>query len=800
MKKRGTREHDEPTSSEEANTKWRRERVARLPKVRDEIDGLVAKIAEDVARLPALPLLVCAKRFSEFTWSKVESEADIRSEQLHAQHMVEYLQSMVAAVPRASRQRKELTEGDWDRLSERVQALFEKLTIHYLPWRNLKRASDENCLDSDGDFVELELQSFWLNVRGKRHYAHIPQYLRDLFVPHTDLLVDTFGVTGDELVEAFQKLLYGLLHGPRDAMEDLASLWRDVLAASGHESVDDGLQGVDALDAFEALIEERGWASRLESVRGRIAGAELYDVEALTGLPRELLDELSWSPGDATEFLVEGEYRGWPLRVLPVFRRPFISIGGRSYCFEVHLVFDHLYRVIQRAVSRRGKTLQERWNRSQQGLSERLTLQYLERLLPGGKSWSPAYYKGAVGTGKFGWCETDGLLAYDDHLLVLECRAGSFTYTDPTTDFPAYTASLENLVRKPAAQGQRFLDYLASAPSVRLFDRAHRPIGTIRASDFRFTTVCAVTVDPFTELAARAHHLGGIGLSVGSVPLWSVSLDDLRTMADLFRDPMVFLHFLEQRRRSFRSRLLDLNDELDHVALYFKHGRYVDLIEDWAKDADKVFLPGLRADIDSFFSRKLEDPGLRCELGVAEPAMVRQIVAFLSRSGKAGRAKVASFLLDMPERLRHDLARYVREECRRQRETRRPMPMSLPARSALTLFCWQEPWAQPHGELALEHARTVALVNDDSARLLLQLRFAGNGSLTDVAWDWVEAASIPEPARSRLISAADGLRAKRIARAQEEHGKIGRNQPCPCGSGKKWKRCCLLRPRVASRP
>lgn len=21
-------------------------------------------------------------------------------------------------------------------------------------------------------------------------------------------------------------------------------------------------------------------------------------------------------------------------------------------------------------------------------------------------------------------------------------------------------------------------------------------------------------------------------------------------------------------------------------------------------------------------------------------------------------------------------------------------------------------------------------------------------------------------------------------------GKIGRNQPCPCGSGKKYKRCC----------
>jgi hypothetical protein len=27
---------------------------------------------------------------------------------------------------------------------------------------------------------------------------------------------------------------------------------------------------------------------------------------------------------------------------------------------------------------------------------------------------------------------------------------------------------------------------------------------------------------------------------------------------------------------------------------------------------------------------------------------------------------------------------------------------------------------------------------------------------------------------------------------------IGRNEPCPCGSGKKYKRCCLLKSQKAS--
>ena len=28
---------------------------------------------------------------------------------------------------------------------------------------------------------------------------------------------------------------------------------------------------------------------------------------------------------------------------------------------------------------------------------------------------------------------------------------------------------------------------------------------------------------------------------------------------------------------------------------------------------------------------------------------------------------------------------------------------------------------------------------------------------------------------------------------QRARGKVGRNDPCPCGSGKKFKKCCLWR-------
>lgn len=35
------------------------------------------------------------------------------------------------------------------------------------------------------------------------------------------------------------------------------------------------------------------------------------------------------------------------------------------------------------------------------------------------------------------------------------------------------------------------------------------------------------------------------------------------------------------------------------------------------------------------------------------------------------------------------------------------------------------------------------------------------------------------------------LRMRKQRPMMREHDKIGRNDPCPCGSGKKYKKCCL---------
>ena len=82
---------------------------------------------------------------------------------------------------------------------------------------------------------------------------------------------------------------------------------------------------------FEALMakvfEDRDLAAQRDRFAGAMFGLDLFDVGKNTVLPKAMLDALSYSPGEDTEFFAPGEFAGWPLRIWPIMRRPFIRLN-----------------------------------------------------------------------------------------------------------------------------------------------------------------------------------------------------------------------------------------------------------------------------------------------------------------------------------------------------------------------------------------------------------------------------------------------------------------------------------------
>ena len=115
--------------------------------------------------------------------------------------------------------------------------------------------------------------------------------------------------------------------------------------------------------------------------------------------------------------------------------------------------------------------------------------------------------------------------------------------------------------------------------------------------------------------------------------------------------------------------------------------------------------------------------------------------------------------------------------------------MSTYGPHTFTLMVWSPPVPRDP-TMALRHTQVVAAANGESSRLLLELEYSAAGSLLNVHWRFVDLTGLSPGELTNLQRAGRELRQRRVSITRAE-GKIGRNAPCPCGSGKKYKRCCL---------
>lgn len=757
--------------------------VAQYPITVGEIDALVASIATQVAHLPPDRLLQRGWwEYSAMIVGLGGNEAG-DSEKLAAARMVDYVQSVIVSV-KPEEYADNVSEEDWAQLKADVEALFQRLTLDYQMCLTAHRRDQDPQLDMPLEEFRFRTETLWLNIRGKRYQLHERQALIDVLAPHSEVLSRLFGLDATALAGEFEKILTRLTHGLMDIATDMKEMHAKAMARLDELAAKE--EGLEFEDLMAKVFEDADLAAQRDRFAGAMFGLDLFDVGKNTALPKALLDALSYSPGEDEEFFASGEFAGWPLRVWPVMRRPFIRLNGSTYCFDIFTLFDNIYRVLRRIVVELEPAYKELWNDGQKLASEELPFTYLARLLPGAHVYRPIHYRWKVGDGPAQWHEADGILIYGDHLLVIEVKGGAFTYTSPANDLDAHLASLRALLQAPARQGSRFVDFLESASEVSIADHDHKEIAKLRRSDFRHVTVCTVTLDAFTALAARAQHLAPLGIEVGKRPLWPLSIDDLRVYAELFDNPLIFLHFIEQRVRAGQSDKVDLNDEMDHFGLYIEQNNYTQYAEELSENADKMQFDGYTTPVNEYFSAVLlgdTPPKPRQKM----PHRIAEIIDLLGSSNEPQRAELSSFILDGAGDWRETLASSIENGLKENKELKRSRPLSSYGGLEMTQFVWS-PDAPRDADGAIEHTRVIMLANSEADRRLVEFEYNNEGKLFGAHLHHVTLVGLPEPEVARLRAKGEALQQRRIANAQVK-GTIGRNEQCPCGSGKKWKRC-----------
>lgn len=781
------------TITDEAHAQMMAKAAADYPRVVSEIDKRVSSIAAAVGCLPPDQLLSRAWRERVSRVMHIEAEAEVTQEDALASRMVDYIQSLIAAIPRGDEQKADVSDDDWAALKENVDKLYKQLHSDYLICATAHRQASDAPLAPELEDLMVRAQLQWCNVRGDHYSAHQVEALSELLLNQSDLIEAAYGITAAHLMEALSKLWHSHTYGLSEAVAAMRAVHAESCAEIerllGADDVE--FQAETLGEQMMEIVERLGHTETMRQNGERFFGLGLFDVAQITNLPQDFLEDFSWSPGEESDFLAEGEFKGWPLRIQPIFRRPFLKVNGKYLCFDLQCLCDNFYRQIEKRIFLRSEAEKQRWITNRKDISESLPIDLFVSLLPGATILREVYYPIVAEIGKRrNFAEADCVVIYDDHLFVIEVKAGAFTYTSPSNDLPAYVKSLQALVGAPAQQGDRFLDYLDSADVVEIYDAQHQVVGSLRKADFRVKTICAVTLDPFTELAAQSQHLHAVGVELARRPVWSLSISDLRVYRDVCAGPLDFLHFVEQRMRASTSSALRLDDELDHFGLYLEYNQYAKHAEELAQRNARVQFSGYRSSIDRFYSAKLLAPEKAQAPLQKVPHRLREIVDFLTEQPLSGRSPKANYLFDFPSDVRAAVNDWIESELAEVDARGRCIPISVTTGGRLTVVLSIKHGVTMAHDRALEHCRTVMVASGEDARMLLELTYDGvvlcELSMTRVTLNDVSHAEI-----EFLLEQAKDLKTRRVARSAAEFGKLGRNEICPCGSGKKYKRCCL---------
>lgn len=760
-----------------------------LPEIMQKIDAAVQSLAGLVAESDPLALLqMCYGMRLHASFGK-KTEPEYGFDDHVPGWTLEYVQNVLASTTPSVGPFVPLTEARYDAIAKEVEKIYREIVLTYFLAASAQREAEGLAKNPEYEAFYVQAQMDWVAVRKDRYTTHDAPHLRAFLSPHTEAFQKVYGISVDNFISELERIVASLTRGMSDAVRSFEDVEKEAL-----RRFEEG--EVESLEtAIDGLTQDPAWQQKIASFQGRFLGTDLFDLEKVTSLPLALLEKMSWGLGEEQAFLASGMHSGWPLRRTPLRQRPFLKIQGRYYCFDYQPLVDGAYRFFQKNLTNALPEYAETWKERQQEQSERLPLDILSTLLGGAKSLCSVFYQWPPtnATDK-NWCETDGLIAYDDHLIVVESKAGSFSYTSPADDFESHLKSLNALVEKPSAQARRFLEYLGSAQEVPIFSR--KSDGTfqeackLRRKDFRVVTCCGVTLDSFAYLASRAENLKALGVDLKGVPFWSISIGDLMVYQDIFSSPTTFAHFLEQRQLAIANPQFVTTDEMDHLGMYLKHNQYSTITNDFP-EASHLTWNGYSASIDEYYYLLMADPEA-ATLPRQEkiPPILECIISFLDRSTTEGRAQLAARLLDMSGDLRAQLANIIDKTLKEQRADQRVKPTSLFHGNALSIVC-EQPTATISVEKRDEYINANMVWAGEEQRLGLFLKFDDDDQLIDVAWKNYQLGDLQQEQIQVLREIADGYAANRIELYKRQTGqrKIGANEPCPCNSGKKFKRC-----------
>ena len=743
---------------------------SKAPDLECEVNNLIEVIWKKIQKADSKTLLMISTDIEKMGNFEFTDDVAIAMPNDFPSRPTEYIQSVIAS------------SGEYCQKSDsnNVEALYMEILADIDQLAKLTQAYilswactlDESIEDIETRKLVVEAQEMYL-VRGERYQIFQRDFYEPLLYPHDNEFRKLFGITASEVVSGLMALENALSQGRIDGINVLGDFF------------DRFVQG--DLPNPEDLPSEQ--ANAISNALFETFSVEHFDVARITKWPETFIKALTYKPGDAKWF-EQGRYKNWPIVSLPIKDRPFIMLGEKYYCFDYYSLMDNFYRVIRKVLIQVDPDYEQSWQAKQKEASENLVSNIFSNLMPNCACHTSNYYSSIGKRGHLS--ENDLLICFSDAIIIVEIKAGSFTYAPPITDWDKHVRDYKSLIEKADHQCAKIRKYLNGFENeAPLYDSHGVEKTRINMSKVTDIFEITVTIDDINAFASKAERLNFLNLESGAI---SISINDLMVYDDYFESPYAFLHFLKQRRQASRNRKLAFNDELDHLGMYIDRNLYA-INDSGDQSYDVVFVVDYRDDLNSYYSNArthgLDIPKPHQDL----PPLYLEILNWCGTGLMDNPVQFTSFLLDLSSETRLNFSNQVNSLLDRARERHAAQIINLCGNPnddltvRLSCFVTSEDNQRVDLEECREYASSMLLANKEPDRNLLILAFDNEDNLLDIHFECLKPQTINPSETKHLLNIGNRRAQRFVDRHIEAEGKIGRNEPCPCGSGLKYKKC-----------
>ena len=487
---------------------------------------------------------------------------------------------------------------------------------------------------------------------------------------------------------------------------------------------------------------------------------------------------------------------------------PIIKVEDSYLLINLQMIFWCFRERIEEQLKPK-QQIWKKYNKYKSDYLETKSLEVFRTIFPKAKIYSTLFYQSLDGK----QCELDGLIQYDNCILLIEAKSGSLTKVAKNGGVQRLKKIIQENIEYAGYQANRAKEYILNNEKPIFKDEKKRIILEIDKNGIENIYLINITMDYFSELSVNLNQLKMLGYYKYNDFPWSVSLSDLRVISDFIEFPNQLLHYIYFRGK-FNNKVL--------IPQYFKHIYELDLfgfyLYEETEELEQYFIEDLNENVIAYNVYCNKENNVTCNvldfsgifnefynakylgLEVKKPKkrynkdyykMVRQLEEYSEQD--KGYTNLAIKLLDLDNSVQNSIINLIHYMVKQADIKKKCEIKSMPY---LT------------GNFDNNPTFGITIVvgykrQDDDLMKVLKATCIKNTYQYQYK-EWVGLicwADSPKHLVNNFMLVRDDIEKnyemdeilKSLPKNKLVNGKgmkLGRNSPCPCGSGNKYKKCC----------